>query len=77
MDFTVGKTKLTPRPGVPSRTEIGALIAKINADRKAFETELDYINEDPSPAKIPVLPKWEGADRAGHRVKKFDLDQNI
>jgi hypothetical protein len=71
------ESKLNPRPGVSIRTEIDPLISKIKGDISAHDEELNYINADPSPAAIVKTPNWYPADRAGHPVKKFDLDCNI
>ena len=77
MDFRVGESKLNPRSGVPMSTDIDALASKIRGDISAHNEELNYRNADPSPSLIVKTPNWASADRAGHPVKKFDVDCNI
>lgn len=71
------KSRLTPREGVPLRTELDPLITKIKGDISAHNEELNYRNADPMPGSGPKTPNYYPADRAGHPVKKFDVNQNI
>jgi hypothetical protein len=76
MDIKVGESKLNPRPGVSINTDIDALTSKVRSDITAHNDELEYRNADPSPDAIVKEVNYYPADRAGHPVKKFDLDSN-
>ena len=77
MDIRVGESKLNPRPGVPMSTSLDGLASKIRGDISAHNEELNYRNADPMPGSGPKTPNYYPADRAGHPVKKFDVNQNI